>query len=52
MHAFISHHPGGIEEIRSRLERVEVDLATAQKAVADGAKKLKMVEEEKGVIRA
>ena len=52
MHAFISHHPGGIEEMRSRLKRVEADLATAQKAVADGAKKLNLAKEEKGAIRA
>ena len=52
MHAFISHHPGGIEEMRSRLKRVEADLATAQKAVADEAEMLKLAEGEKRVIRA
>ena len=52
MHAFISHHPGGIEEMRLRLKRVEADLATAQKVVADGAKKLNLAKEEKGAIRA
>ena len=52
MHAFISHHPGGIAEMRSRLKRVEADLATAQKAVADGVKKLNLAKEEKGAIRA
>ena len=51
MRAFISHHPGGIEEMRSLLERVEADLATAQKAVADGAEMIKLAEEEKGAIR-
>ncbi|RVW19489.1 hypothetical protein CK203_116505 [Vitis vinifera] len=51
MRAFISYHPGGIEEMRSRLERVEADLATAQKAVADGAEMIKLAEEEKGAIR-
>ena len=52
MCAFISHHPGGIEEMRSWLEMVEADLATSQKAVADGAEKLKLAEEEKRVIQA
>ena len=51
MRAFISHHPSGIEELRSRLEKMEAELAAAQKAVADGAKKLSRVEEENGVIR-
>ena len=50
--AFISHHSGGVEELRSRLEKVEAELATAQKVVADGAEQLSRVEEEKGVIRA
>ena len=36
----------------SRLERVEADLATAQKAVADRAEKLKLAKGEKGVIQA
>ena len=52
MHAFIFHHPSGIKEMCSWLEMVEADLATAQKAVADGAEKLKMAEEEKRVIQA
>ncbi|KAL6351384.1 hypothetical protein AAG906_035176 [Vitis piasezkii] len=51
MRAFISHHPSGIEEMRSKLERVEADLATAQKAVADGAEMLKLAKEEKRGIR-
>ena len=33
---FISHHPSGVKELRSRLEKVEAELAAAQKAVADG----------------
>ena len=49
MRAFISHHPGGVEEMRSRLEKVEAELVAAQKAVADGAKKLSQAEEEKGL---
>ena len=52
MRAFISHHPGGIEEMHSRLERVEADLATTQKAVADEAEMLKLAEGEKGAIQA
>ena len=52
MHAFISHHPGGIEEMHLRLKKVEAELATAQKAVADGTEKLSQAEEEKGAIRA
>ena len=52
MRAFISHHPGGIEELRSRLEKMEAKLVVAQKAVVDGAEKLSRVEEEKGVVRA
>ena len=51
MRAFISYHPGDIEEMRSKLERVEADLAAAQKVVADGAEMLKLDEGEKGVIR-
>ena len=50
MRAFISHHPGGIEEMRSKLERIEVDLAIAQKAVSDGTKMLKLAEGEKETI--
>ena len=52
MRAFISHHPGDIEELRSRLEKVETELAAAQKAVADGAEQLSRAEEKKGVVRA
>ena len=47
MRAFISHHPVGIEEMRSKLERVEVDLVAAPKAVADGNEMLRLAEEEK-----
>ena len=50
--AFISHHPGGIEELCSRLEKVEAELAAARKAVANGAEQLSPAEEEKGVVRA
>ena len=52
MRAFISYHPGGIEELRSRLENVEAELAVAQKAVADEAEQLSRAKEEKGVIGA
>ena len=44
MRAFISYHPGDIEEMHSKLEMVE--------AVADGAEMLKLAKGEKGVIRA
>ncbi|RVW17825.1 hypothetical protein CK203_078652 [Vitis vinifera] len=40
MHAFISQHPGGIEELRAKLEKVEAELAAARKAVADGTEQL------------
>ena len=52
MRTFISHHPGCIEELRSRLEKVEAELAAAQKVVADEAEQLSRAEEEKGVVRA
>ena len=52
MRAFISYHSGDIEEMHSKLERVEADLTAAQKAVADGAEMLKLAKGEKGVIRA
>ena len=52
MRAFISQHPGNIEELRSRLEKVEAELAIAWKAVADGTEQLSLAEEEKGVVRA
>ena len=50
--AFIFHHSSGVEELRSRLEKVEGELAAAQKAVTDGAEQLSRAEEEKGVIQA
>ena len=52
MRAFISHHLGGIEEMCSKLERVEMDLTATQKAVADGTEILKLAERDKGAIRA
>lgn len=52
MRAFISHHLGGREELCAKLERVKVDLATAHKAVVDGAETLKLVYGKKGAIRA
>ena len=52
MRAFISHHLGGIEELRSRLEKVEAELVAAQKVVADEAEQLSQAEEEKGAVRA
>ena len=29
MRAFISHHPGDIEELRAKMEQVEADLVAA-----------------------
>ena len=52
MRAFISQHPGGVEELRAQLKKVEAKLATAQKVVADGSEQLCRVEGEKEVIRA
>ena len=40
MHAFISQHLGGVDELRAQLEKVEAELAFAWKAVSDGAKRL------------
>ena len=50
MRAFISHHSGGIEEMHLKLKRMEADLAAAQKAIANKAEMLKLVEGEKEVI--
>lgn len=52
MRAFISHRLDSTEELRVKLEQVEADLAAAQKAVADGAETLKLVERENGAIHA
>ena len=49
---FISYHSGGIEEMRSKLERVEADLAADQKAIADGTEMLKLAKRKKEAIRA
>ena len=51
MWAFISHHLGSNEELRTKLERVEADLVVAYKVVADGVEALKLVEGEKEVVR-
>ncbi|RVW66973.1 hypothetical protein CK203_064065 [Vitis vinifera] len=40
MRAFISQHPGGIDELRAQLEKVEAELASARKAASDGAQRL------------
>lgn len=42
----------GIKELHIKLESVESDLATTQKAAADGAEALKSVEEEKETVWA
>ncbi|RVW63610.1 hypothetical protein CK203_057392 [Vitis vinifera] len=40
MRAFISQHPGDIEKLCTRLEKVEAKLTAARKAVADGTEQL------------
>ena len=52
MRAFISHYPGDIEEMRSKLERVETDFTVTQKAVANETEMLRLAEGENGTIRA
>lgn len=52
MRAFISYRLGGSEELCAKLERVEADLATTQKAVGDRTKALKLVKGEKRAICA
>ena len=52
MRAFISQHPGDIEKLCTRLEKVEAKLTAARKAVADGTEQLGRVEGEKEAIRA
>lgn len=41
MKAFVSHHMGDEEELRSRLEQSEANLAAAQKIVAENAEALR-----------
>ena len=50
MRAFISQHPGGVEELRAQLEKVEAELASERKAVSDETKQLCQVEGERKVI--
>ncbi|KAJ9693665.1 hypothetical protein PVL29_009562 [Vitis rotundifolia] len=52
MRAFITQCMSGIKELHIKLESVESDLATTQKAAADGAEALKSVEEEKETVWA
>lgn len=52
MRAFITQLVSGTEKLYARLERVESDLAAAQKVAADGVEALKPVEEEKEAICA
>ena len=52
MRAYISQHPGGVDELRTQLEKVEAQLASARKAVSDGAERLCQVEGEREAIRA
>ena len=52
MSAYISQHPGGVDELRAQLEKVEAELASVRKAVSDGAEQLCQVEGEREAIRA
>ena len=52
MRVYISQHPGGVDELRAQLENVEAELASARKAVSDGAERLCQVEGEREAIRA
>lgn len=51
MRTFISHRMSGGEELHTRLERTENDLATTQKTAAERVEALKLVEGEKEAIR-
>ncbi|KAJ9687279.1 hypothetical protein PVL29_015956 [Vitis rotundifolia] len=51
MRAFICHRMSNGEELRAKLEWVESDLASAQKAAVEGAEALKLAEGEKELIR-
>ena len=42
MRAFISHHSSDVEEMRSQLEKAEAELATTQKAVANGTERARL----------
>ena len=52
MRAYISQHLGGVDELRAQLEKVEAELASARKAVSNGAERLCQVEGERETIRA
>lgn len=52
MRVFITHHMDGDEELRLRLERSKIDLATAQKIVVEKTEALKKVEVERKIARA
>lgn len=52
MRTFIFHYPCGLDELYLKLERVEANLATTQKAVADGSEMLKLAKGKKGAIWA
>ena len=44
MRVFITQKMGGSEELRTKLERAESDLAAAQKAATNGAEALRQVD--------
>lgn len=52
MRVFITHRMDGDEELRLRLERSKIDLATAQKIVVEKTEALKKVEAKRKTTRA
>lgn len=51
MKVFVSHHMGGKEELRSRLEQSEANLAAAQKITAENAEALRRSQEDKEALQ-
>lgn len=51
MKAFVSHRMGGEEELRSRLEQSEANLAAAQKIAAENAEALRRSQEDKEALQ-
>ena len=51
MKAFISHHMGGEEELRLRLQQSETDLAVARRATIESIEALRRAEDDKDALR-
>lgn len=51
MKAFVSYRMGGEEELRSRLEQSEANLAAAQKIAAENAEALRRSQEDKEALQ-